>query len=408
LKSIVFTEQFYFPDGWGGVQLPRDVTTYLARSGLRVEVICGGDQYVAVGRDDGLENPCAAGVIVRRTPRIIGGPIRRWKAIKQLFYCFACAPLLLIRRTPDVFVTQTNPPMIVLLTAVAAAIHRCPFVIIAQDVYPEILFAHGISRADAFAGRMLERVFRWAYRRACKVVALGEVMAGSLVRKGVEASRIVVISNWATGNESVERQERGGLREEWGLLGSFVVLYSGNIGIAHDIETPIEALRILLPQSPNARLLFIGGGSRLAETRRLVAGAGVSGAVQFRPFLPPDQLPRSFGIAQLALVTLRQGFEGLVVPSKLLGYMARGIPTLYVGPYSDVEQILIESGGGLCFRNGAAEELARGVQSLIAQPDRLQAMGTAAERYYQANLASRYGLSKYASLIRGIVDGSSA
>jgi hypothetical protein len=44
-KSIAFVEQFYWPDGWGGAQIPRDLTSGLARDGWSVEMLCGSEQY---------------------------------------------------------------------------------------------------------------------------------------------------------------------------------------------------------------------------------------------------------------------------------------------------------------------------------------------------------------------------
>jgi glycosyltransferase involved in cell wall biosynthesis len=397
-RSIVFTEQFYYPDGWGGAQLPRDLTMHLARTGARVRVICGSDQYVPATHDSG-EDPTAAGVEIRRTPGLFAGDIQQKKLLKQLWFYLASVPLLLFGRAPDLFVTQTNPPLLVPLVALAALLRRRPFIIIAQDIYPEVMFAHGMSRPGTVSGRALSRLFAWAYRRAARVVALGPVMAQRLLAKGVDSHRVEIISNWATGDESIDRGPGNRLREDWQLAGKFVLVYSGNIGIAHDVETPIEALRILLAHTPDVRLVFIGKGSRLADAQRAAAAAGVAHAVQFRPLVPAALLPQSIGIAHVALVTLREGFEGLVVPSKLLGYMARGVPTFYVGPDSDVAQIIAASGGGACFRNGDSQGMAAAIRGLIDAPERLAAMGAAAARYYSDSLARPQGLSSYRKLI---------
>lgn len=397
-RSFVFTEQFFYPDGWGGAQLPRDLTTYLARTGARVEVICGSDQYVP---DEGqeIEDPRACGVIIRRTPRLLGGSIHQFKLLKQLVFYAACLPLLLVRRRPDLYVTQTNPPLLVPLVALTAMLHRRPFIVIAQDIYPEVMFAHGMVRSEGLAAQVLTGLFAWAYRRAARVVALGKVMAQRLVNKGVHRERIEIISNWSTGAQAVERGMGNVLRSQWSVEGCFVILYSGNVGIAHDVETPIAALRVLLQSRPNVRLIFVGKGKRLAEAQRITEAHGVSHAVQFRPLVAASAMSHSLGLAHVALVTLLEGFEGLVVPSKLLGYMARSIPTIYVGPHSDIEQMLVESGGGMSFRNGDASGMAAALQSLIDKPESLAALGAAAGRYYDAHLARSIAMDKYASLI---------
>jgi glycosyltransferase involved in cell wall biosynthesis len=123
----------------------------------------------------------------------------------------------------------------------------------------------------------------------------------------------------------------------------------------------------------------------------------------FKSFVPFALLPQTFGIAQLGVVTLLPGFDGLVVPSKLLGNMARAIPTLYVGPAgSDVDVYIRESGGGVSFVNGDVEGFAGGVAELCRHPERLREMGLAAQRYYVRFLARDIGIARYQSLLSAV------
>lgn len=406
MTSVIFTEQFYYPEGWGGAQLPRDVTMHLARHGIDVEVVCGSDPYSPVIDAAQDADPRLAGVRIRRTPRLLGGRIHERKLLKQLLFYIGCLPALLFRRVPDLFLTQTNPPLIVPLVALAACLRRRPHVIIAQDLYPEVMFAHGMSSSQSLVGRVLAACFRRAYRSARCVIALGPVMARRLQEKGVDPSHIRVISNWATGEEGIVRGSQNTLLREWGLEGKFVILYSGNVGIAHDVETPIAALKLMLERQPNARLVFIGAGSRLADARRIVAELEVEHAVQFRSVVPASMLPQTMGLANIALVTLREGFEGLVVPSKLLGYMARGVPTAYAGPHSDIEHVLIESNGGICFRTGDAAGMAARLLELADSPQKLAEIGVAAAEYYDKTLARAHGLRGYQQVVQSIATAS--
>jgi glycosyltransferase involved in cell wall biosynthesis len=406
MASVILAEQFFHPDGWGGAQIPRDIAGHLVRAGFDVSVVCGSDPYAKVEVDSGVD-PRRLGVRVLRVPRLLPGDIHSAKLLRQLWFYLLAGPILLTRRRPSALLVQTNPPLLVPLAAFVALLRRTPLVIIAQDLYPEVMFAHGMARPDAVAGRLLARLFRWAFRRATKVVALGETMAQRLVQKGVARDRIEIISNWATGDESIVRGRENELRAKWGLEGKFVILYSGNIGIAHDVETCINALPALLRHSPDVRLVFIGKGSRLTAAQRAAADARVEHAVQFHPLVPASLLPHSLGLADVAIVTLREGFEGLVVPSKALGYMARGVPTLYVGPPSDIEQILLDSAGGVSVRNGDAAGMARLIETLIDRPERLETMGLAAQSYYESHLSRTRGLARYVNLIDSVLSKES-
>jgi len=396
---IVFIEQFYYPEGWGGAQLPRDVTTDLARAGCDVEVICGSDQYAAAERGAAMDDPRASGVRICRIPRLIGGDIHRLKLLRQLWF-YACAlPMLVFRRRPDLIVTQTNPPLVVPIAVLASRLHRRPCMIIAQDIYPEVMWAHGMIDERSWSAGLLARVFRWAYRSARAIVSLGPVMTERLLAKGVSSGRIIEICNWATGDETVVRGEANRLRNEWGLAGCFVLLYSGNLGIAHDVETPIRAMKMLRDRVPGLRLVFVGKGSRLAQAKDLVRELGLEDVVQFRAFVPFELLPHSLGLADAALVTLLPGFEGLVVPSKLLGYMARAVPTLYVGPDSDVARLVELSSGGRCVPAGGVDAFAETVEQWVRSESELRASGEAAAAYYAAHLSKEKGLAAYRNAV---------
>lgn len=407
MRSLVFAEQFYFPDGWGGAQIPRDITVYLARHGFSVTVVCGSEPYVAVSGDPGPD-PADAGVRIVRLRKLLGGDIHRFKLARQLWFYMMSMPALLFRRRPAAYVVQTNPPLLVPLGALVTLVRRVPFVIIAQDIYPEVVTAHGMLRADSFAARILQAIFGWAYRRADKVIALGPTMVERLERKGVVRRKIELISNWATGDEDVVRGAANRLRGEWQLTDKFVILYSGNLGIAHEIESVLRGLALAIPECPSLRLLIIGKGSRILEAQALARELRIADYVLFRPLVPAPMLPHTLGLADLALVTLRSGFEGLVVPSKLLGYMARGIPVAYIGPRSDVPEFLAESNGGVNLIDADAETVAATFSKLSRNPQQLRVMGENAARYYRQMLSRPIALERYRAMLEALTSAAAA
>jgi colanic acid biosynthesis glycosyl transferase WcaI len=400
-RRVVFAEQFYYPDGWSGAQIPRDITTHLARLGLDVCVICGSEAYAPLLGDPGPD-PCTSGVRIVRLPRLLGGDIHSFKLLRQLWFYLLAPFALYLRRRVQLYIVQTNPPMIVPIAAAVARLRNAPFMIIAQDLYPEVAIVHGLLREKSGLGIMLTALFRWAYRRAACVVALGPVMLERLRTKGVAPDRMCVISNWATGDEDVIRGEDNLLRDRWGLAGKFVVLYSGNLGLAHDLTSVIRALRKAIAHAPRIRLLIIGKGSRLDETREFVQHEKLDEYVQFQPLVPSEMLPQTIGLADVALVTLRDQFQGLVVPSKLMGYMARGIPTVYVGPRSDVSTIIEESAGGVCFAPCAIDALANELIRMSDDRCVLASMGRAAREFYRYRLARDHALSRYGELVMSL------
>jgi glycosyltransferase involved in cell wall biosynthesis len=406
-RRVLFVEQFYFPDGWGGAELPLHLTLHLARSGFDVEVICGTDQYAPVEGEPPID-PRSQGIRIRRIPSLLRGDIHRAKLARQIWFYMALGPLLLLRRPPDVFVAQTNPPLAVICVAAVASIWRRPLVIIAMDIYPEVLIAHGALNRGSMLGKLLEGAFKWAYRRAQCVVALGPVMSERLKTKGVSKERIVEIPNWATGAAGVVSGSNNRLRAEWDLEDKFVLLYSGNLGLAHEFNTFLQGVEQAMWAVPSLRVIFIGRGSRLAEVRSRVRELGMDPIVRFSDLLPSQRLPESFGIAHLAIVTLQPDFAGLVVPSKLQGYMARGVPILYIGPDSDIDRFVTRSMGGICHRCGDVQGVAASLIELAATRGRLLALGVKARQFYDDEFAEVHGLARYEAVIRSVINESCA
>jgi glycosyltransferase involved in cell wall biosynthesis len=198
-----------------------------------------------------------------------------------------------------------------------------------MDVYPDLAFALRVMRPRSAAGRLFSRVSRFALHGSDAVVSLGESMSQRLRAKGV--GNVHTVHNWSDG-DSIRAlpASHSALRNEWGWGDRFVLLYSGNMGLAHEFETVLDAAQAL-QQRPRFLLAFVGGGPRRAEVEAEVCRRGLSN-VDFRPYVTRERLGDCLGAGDAHLVTLRDGLEGMLVPSKIYGILAAGRPTLYIGP----------------------------------------------------------------------------
>jgi colanic acid biosynthesis glycosyl transferase WcaI len=399
LPRILLVEQYFFPEGWGGAEIPRDIAIGLREAGFSVDVLCGTDQYVPAP-DQGAQDPTTCGVRIFRVPRIFPGSVQRLKSIRVLWFCLCAFPRLLFHRGVDLYITQTNPLLIVPTVALASFLRGRPLLIIAQDLYPEVLFAAGASSPRSMLGKLLDRLFSWSYGRAARVVALGPLMRQRIIDKGVAGDRVRVISNWATGDLQSITDRENPLRADWGLRGRFVVLYSGNLGVGHEYRTLLEGVRIARASGVNLHVVFIGGGTRLTETRRLVSELDLEDRVTFRGFVPAHMLPLTLGLADIAVVTLRQGFEGVIVPSKVLGYMARGIPILYVGPEGDIGRMVRDAECGECCLPGDSAGVAQVFRRVAGQRELLRQWGDNARRCYGSRYSRSAALGQYVDAVR--------
>ena len=395
---LVFVEQFYYPEGWGGAQLPRDVTGYLQQHGYQVQVICGSETYVEEGESAGAD-PRAHGIVIDRVPRLLSGDPRRWKLVRHLWFYLVAGCRLLSGRKPDLYVVQTNPPLIAVIAAFSARLRHRPLIIISQDLYPEALGAAYSSWRSRVLVGLLERPFSWAYRQASAVVSLGETMSRRLVGKGVEVTRICEIPNWATGSLATVGRESNRLATAWGTANRKVLIYSGNMGTGHEFDTLLQGLTVAVRKHPRILMIFVGRGARFEQIAAFASAGGLRDAIQLHDFVAAEMLGESLGLADLAVVTLRPGFEGLLVPSKMMGYMARGLPVLYIGPPGDIDQLIGRAQCGYVFRNGDVEGVAAFISRVASGELDVSVAGANGRSYYDNFLARERALKKYGALV---------
>jgi colanic acid biosynthesis glycosyl transferase WcaI len=401
---VVLVEQYFYPEGWGGAEIPRAVAEALRQAGLAVAVLCGAEQYVSVAPEAAGPDPRRIGIDILRVPRILPGSHRKGRAVRTVWFCLVALVRLLTRRGVGLLLSQTNPPLVVPVVALVAAVRRVPLVIIAQDLYPEAIVAAGLLRSGSMVERVLRSIFSWAYRRARKVVVLGPSMKQRVLAKGVEAARIEIISNWATGRLQTDSDPRSNpLRSRWNLQGRFVALYSGNLGTGHEFDTLLEGVSLAIRTVPRLTLVIIGDGARLPEVRASAARLNLDAHIQFRDFVSSDDLSNAIGIGDLAVVTLRKGFEGLIVPSKLFGYLARGVPILYIGPEGDVSHYVRDGECGAVCPPGAIETLSNILREAASDPTVLARWGANGSAMYDERFRREIALRSYVDLVRGLV-----
>lgn len=326
---ILFVNQFYAPDESATAELLAELAEDLAAAGHDVSVVASRGRYE--GGAPFAPRERRGGVAVTRS---LATSLGKGSAAARLtdYLSFALTGLsaVVVARRPDVLVALTTPP---LLPAAAAAVARArgiPLVTWIQDVYPEVAGALGALAPDSAVYRGSQALMRRAHGTAARVVTLSAGMAARVRAQGAPEDRVRVIWNWADGERIFPVPAAANpFRQRHGLGERFVLLYSGNVGLAHDLSGLVEAMRRLEARCPRLVLLVVGAGGGLPEVRRRAAGLG---NVRFLPRQPREELAESLSAADLHCVALRPGLEGLVVPSKLYGALAAGRPVLYLGP----------------------------------------------------------------------------
>jgi glycosyltransferase involved in cell wall biosynthesis len=307
---------------------------------------------------------------------------------------------------PDLVLCMTDPPVVGDIGLVVARRFGVPLLVISQDVFPEI--AERVKRLQhPLVVGALRKLVALYLRRADRVVAIGETMKLRLVHKGASSARIEVIPNWVDTHELQPRPRSNSWSAEHGLDDLFVVMHSGNIGHAQDLDTLVRAATFLRDLE-RLRIMVIGFGARHGEMVRLAQRLEVTSTVRFLGYQPREQLSLSLSSGDLHYVGLARGLSGFVVPSRVYGVLAVGRPVL-VSADADSESVRIveDVGCGLVVPPGRPDLVAGVIRDVVEGRTSLQGMGERGRDWVEREADQDVAFGRYRRLVADVMSSSS-
>jgi len=393
---ILLLNLYFPPDTSATAKMAATVAEALSKE-HRVTILCGRPSY-----DPGERRPWRLWQTEQwnncRVIRVGSTDYPRFvmkrRILNYLSYVALAIPLSLFISC-DVVLAMTDPPFAGIAGAIAALLKRRPYVYNIRDFYPDMALGGSLIPP----GR-LHRIWEWLHRRALgrarRVIVLGDDMRERIISKGIDPARVVIVRDGAeispqkevpsALDPEVTRAIREGFR--------FVLLHAGNLGFYGAWKTLIEGARKFAGKGIG--LVFVGEGAQLQELQLLANGAA---NVRLLPFFPGNKIPSVLAAADVHVITVKRGLEGVVVPSKLYGILAAGKPVLVVAPGEcDAARIAVKHNCGLVADPGRPEEFADAAFTLSRQPEKLQQMGAAA-RAAAADYDRRKELNRFVEIM---------
>ena len=280
-----------------------------------------------------------------------------------------------------------------LLAQKYASRYKIPFVFEIRDITYVQMQATGKS-PDSKSVKGMKWLELRLCKKASKVVVVTNGFKNTLVKDGVPAEKIEVITNGV----DVERSQ--GVYDDGK---KFTLSYFGTLGISQNIMDTFDYARVISEIIPDSEYFIIGDGAQRAEIED--AAKEVSFA-RMLPGMPASELEPYYNDTQLSLITLRksENFK-YTIPSKLFQVMGRGIAILFIGPNGESAEIIRKYNAGITL-TGSKEEDLKQLKEFFSKEDwreRLKMMGEngrqAIEEHY-----SRSKLAKdYASLLKDTI-----
>ena len=392
--------QFYPPDYAATGQLIQELATQLGENNVEVNVFTGQPGYVFQQKDAPAQEKLKK-VNVRRSraSRLWSGRITG-KAVNGVIFCLRTAlHILRHRKKNDVLLITTAPPFLSIVGYLVNLLCGAPYVCLVYDLYPDVATEFGLITESHPIARIWNWINGLVWGRAKSIIVLSDTMKQRITDKHPQVeSKIAVIHNWANADWIKPlAKKQNWFACEHGIDRQFTVLYSGNLGRCHDVDTILDTIKLLKDEP--IQFVFIGAGVKHDICRQTVAEWGLDNC-RFLPYQDRANLPYSLTACDLSLVSIAPGMEGIVAPSKLYGVMAAGRAIAAIcEPHSYLRELLAEAGCGGCFNNQDSHGLAKFIRHLAANPHLSAEMGLSGRQYLESNFTPQIIAQQYSDVL---------
>lgn len=406
-KDVLFLCQFFYPEYISSATLPYDTAKAFVKSGLSVCVLCGYPKEYSRYKKVPFKE-IHEGIEINRLNYI---QLKRSNLLGRLINYFSFTVSVLTRfisiRKYKTIIVYSNPPILPLIASLAKKIFGIKVIFVSYDVYPEIAIKTNTIKEQSIISKAMNFINKSLYKNASKVIALSNDMKEMILknRSQINENQIEVIPNWFEDKKTLntEKSYKNFLFKDFKLKEKLVISYFGNMGIAQDLNTLIEAIR-QFKFDEDVVFVFAGHGNKLPYLKHTVEKEELKNVIIYE-FLHGENFQDALNISDVFIVSLEKELTGLAVPSKTYSYMMAGKPVIAVmGTKSDIAKDLIENRAGFALEVGEVDNLVNVIKELKKNEQLRTDMGLNIRRVFEQKYTTEKATSKYVDMIKGILE----
>jgi colanic acid biosynthesis glycosyl transferase WcaI len=333
------------------------------------------------------------GIPVLRLPLWIGRDSGAERVRQDLSFTAMQALVAPLLPATDAVIAVT-PSFPALAPAMAfARVRRIPWIMWLQDIVTDGAATTGLIED----GPLLKAALgfeRMTYNSANRVVVISDAFRQNLLAKGVREAKIVRIFNPSSrqASEPIDLDA---------TLAKPSILAMGNIGHSQGLDRIVDAFQDSRELSAlNAQLVIAGHGVAADAVRTQIH----SDRVHMPGVLYGEQLEPELRGASIGLVSQRADVQEFNLPSKLMSYMAYGIPVIAsVNPESETARIVRESGAGWVTDSQTPSEFAAVAATKLTDREALKTASQAGFTYANDNFHPKAVATKFEGVLSDVV-----
>ncbi|MDD4673999.1 MAG: glycosyltransferase family 4 protein [Bacteroidales bacterium] len=406
-KDILFLCQFFYPEYISSATLPFDTAKALSEAGFSVGVLCGYPKEYNNTKEV-KKNENHEGIEIKRLNYV---QLKRSNFIGRLInyfsFTFAVALNICHFRWFKSVIVYSNPPILPLIAWLSKKIFKTDIIFVSYDVYPEIAIKTKIISESSLICKAMNVINSLLFNNVTKVVALSSEMKQYLIenRNRLNNDKVVVIPNWFEKKNigDIEKAYKNQLFNALDAENNLVVSYFGNIGVAQDLNTLLEAI-VLLKDDKRIKFVFAGHGNKIPVLKEAVKKNCLDNVFLF-DYLHGSDFEDALNISDVFVVTMEAGLNGLAVPSKTYSYMMSGKPIVAImDKNSDTAIDIVKNNAGFSIEVGDTSVLLNTLNILIEDTDKRNIMGKNAYKLFSDKFTKEKCTSQYIDLMKCIME----
>jgi len=406
--DVLILCQFFYPEHVSTATLPYEMAEDLVKKGLTVRVVCGYPNR----NDDKGKLPKRENINGIEIRRLNYTQLPKASKIGRLinYFSFMIAVILRWRLLINnkCIIVYSNPPVLPLITAINKKLFKVKYIFVSYDIYPDIALVTKQIKENSFIHRMMSRVNRQMDKTVDKVISLSNDMKDYILktRKSISADRIEVIPNWydnndmdAHGSDDIINNELILLKEKYSLI----ILYSGNMGIAQDMETILKTAKYM-KRNKDVLFIFAGNGQKADKIKEEINESKLSN-VRFYDYLLGQDYINILKISDVHIISLVDGITGMAVPSKTYSYMSIGRPLIaIIAENTDIAKDINNYKLGCTLNTNDVDKFANYISYLEENKSEVVKIGNRVVEVFNKKYTRKISTTKYYELIKELIE----
>ena len=300
------------------------------------------------------------------------------------------------RIRPDVVVVY-SPPLPLALVGSWFRRKKIRFVLNVQDLFPQNAIDLGIL-THSIQIRFFRDLENFAYHTADVVTVHSDGNQKIVLQQYPQLeNKLRTLHNWVDVENHQTSIVNTDFRSKWNIQEKYIAIFAGVMGPSQYLKLVLHVAEQMQDQS-ELLFLMVGDGKEKEKLQNLAREKSLNN-VRFEGFVSREAYHDLLRICSIGLVCLSPQNQTPVVPAKILGYMAAGLPIAAFLQSSSDGQVIVKSAQcGFSVDSADKDACVQSMKNLLSQSDSFAKLGQNGKNYATENFSKEVCVSHLESM----------